>query len=463
MSVNPLEAWISLQIGLPRKTLLSRRALMRWQRSRLLKTLDLAQRYSPWYRKRLQGAKFPERGSLQQILQSLPFTRAGDISEHPRELLCCSQADISRVVTLHSSGTSARPKRIFFTPADLDRTRGFFQSGMRLVARAGTKILILLPSRQENDVGSLLRDSLNRAGFEARIHWPLEEPVLLAEEVCRLQAGCLVGLPRHLLYLARSPEFASRTKPLLDSVLLCSDYAASCVQQAIGENLDCRVHLHYGSTESGLGGAVECAAGQGCHIREGELLFEVIEPISGRPVPEGTDGELVFTTLAGQGMPLIRYRSGDWGRLSYDRCPCGSILARIQGLQGRLNNQVGLPGGGSLSLAQLDQALLALPRVIDYRAELNPADHNKGLDSSRSPGRQALLRIDLNVIKDDLLGLQDLAFKALQDIPDLGQDLANGALRIELGSSAQMRSQMHTQKRRIQDFRNQEDNYASGL
>ena len=68
-----------------------------------------------------------------------------------------------------------------------------------------------------------------------------------------------------------------------------------------------------GLTETGYGGGVECCGKQGYHLREGDLFFEVVDPVSGEPVPDGTPGEVVFTTLTRQAMPLIRYRTGRHG------------------------------------------------------------------------------------------------------------------------------------------------------
>ena len=88
--------------------------------------------------------------------------------------------------------------------------------------------------------------------------------------------------------------------------------------EAIGRVLEerwgCRVYNHYGTTEMGLGGGVQCSARRGYHFREADLFVEIVEPRSGEPVPEGVTGEIVFTTLTRTGMPLIRYRTGDLSR-----------------------------------------------------------------------------------------------------------------------------------------------------
>ena len=176
MPVNQLESWISLQIEHPRKAILTRKALREWQKKKLLQTIFQAREHSPWYRKRLSGLVVPENGSLDHILNALPLTTTDDLRNHGQDMVCCSQADIQRVVTLQSSGTSGLPKRIFFTAADLELTKEFFQYGMPLVAGPGDAVLIMLPSERDFDVGTLLVDALNQAGFLAQIQWPAHDP-----------------------------------------------------------------------------------------------------------------------------------------------------------------------------------------------------------------------------------------------------------------------------------------------
>ncbi|MCF8027784.1 MAG: AMP-binding protein [Desulfobacteraceae bacterium] len=446
MTVNPLESWISLEIGLPRKTVLARNALRRWQKNRLLKTIELVRNNSPWYRKHLDGIEIPRTAHLPDLLRGLPFTASSDIRNHGQEMLCCSQSDIRRVVTLQSSGTSAAPKRLFFTTEDLEKTSAFFHYGMRLVTAPNTRILVLLPDALENDVGSLLMQSLNTAGFSARTLWPADEPEVLAKAIVQFRADCLIGLPQHILALARMPHLPAGAARCVKNVLLCSDYAATCVRHAIAENLDCTVHRHYGSTESGLGGAVECSQGAGCHIRENDLLVEVVDPVTGIPLPEDKEGELVITTLTRTGMPLLRYRTGDLGRLTSRRCACGSILARIERLEGRLNNRVRLPGGGWLWLSELDRSLLKIPALMAYQAELT---HAPILNR-----RQTVLVITLVSNGGASQKLYETVRGALSEIPALASEVLRDDFAVIFKTARKLKSRPHTHKRQIQDNRN---------
>ena len=113
------------------------------------------------------------------------------------------------------------------------------------------------------------------------------------------------------------------------------------IRARLEEAFGARVHDHAGSTEVGAWG-FECRARDGLHINEAEFIFEVIDPDTGAPAREG---ELVVTNLGRAGMPLIRYRTGDWGRLQDGPCACGSGYRRLQGgVKGRLDQMVTVDG-----------------------------------------------------------------------------------------------------------------------
>jgi phenylacetate-coenzyme A ligase PaaK-like adenylate-forming protein len=123
-------------------------------------------------------------------------------------------------------------------------------------------------------------------------------------------------------------------------------------------------------TEMGWGGGVECRARQVHHLREADLYCEIVDPQSGRPLPEGESGEVVFTTLNRRGMPLIRYRSGDVAPFLPGACPCGTVLKRLGPVCRCLDSVVRICPGCELTMARLDEALFSIPRVIDFSAEL---------------------------------------------------------------------------------------------
>ncbi len=120
----------------------------------------------------------------------------------------------------------------------------------------------------------------------------------------RERATGVVGVPVQVLSLVRAVA-QKLPRPHLKSVLLTMDHVPDAIVQAVEAAWGGTVYNHYGMTEMGLGGGVECAARQGYHLREADMYFEIVDPETGDPLPDGQYGELVFTTLTRQGMPLI--------------------------------------------------------------------------------------------------------------------------------------------------------------
>ena len=172
-------------------------------------------------------------------------------------------------------------------------------------------------------------------------------------------------------------------------MLLSTDYVPRPIAKTLEEVWGCLVFAHYGTTEMGLGGGVECEALDGYHLREADLYFEVVDHETGEACPDGAVGEAVFTTLNRRGMPLIRYRTGDIARIIPGPCPCGSFLRRMAPVRGRWDGGVRMGPDSTLILPEMDEALFRLPGLLDYRAEVSKARDGKfrlHLEVHRSEG-----------------------------------------------------------------------------
>ena len=112
-------------------------------------------------------------------------------------------------------------------------------------------------------------------------------------------------------------------------MLLSADNVPDAISNELRRIWGCEVFTHYGMTEMGFGGGVECEARNGYHLREADLYIEIVDPETGRSVSQGDPGEVVFTTLTRRGMPLIRYRTGDVSRFVPGPCPCGTVLKTL--------------------------------------------------------------------------------------------------------------------------------------
>jgi len=345
-------------------------ALRAYQLERLKETVDYARRKSLFYGIHLARFASGPIGDLGDV-ESLPLTTADDIRIDPWRFIAVSQDEIARIVTLRTSGTTGDSKRLFFTVDDLEQTIDFFCHGMSTLVEPGQRVLIFLPGDKPDGVGDLLARGLGRMNAEGIIHGPVRDVRAAVDDIVRHRIDCLVGIPTQVLGIARSKAASAIGKGTIKSVLLSTDYVPAAIAHELGRTWGCPVYRHYGMTEMGLGGGVECEAHEGYHLREADLYFEVIDPRTGEPLPDGETGEVVFTTLARKGMPLIRYLTGDMARFIPGPCPCGSELRRLGTVRGRRDGRVDLGQGTVLTLPDMDEALFPLPGLLNYEPTLS--------------------------------------------------------------------------------------------
>lgn len=346
MRIIPLDSWIKEKTnGID---------LRAWQLSKLNETLELARSKSAFYKKHFEG--LPETLSALDDLRQFPFTAAEDIRQNPLRFVCVSQSEIQRIVTLQTSGTTGEPKRIFFTAEDQELTIDFFGVGMSTLTEPDERVLIFLPGETPGSVGDLLRMGLERKG---------RKPIPYG----------MVKDPFHALSIARrwSPKNkAPRT------VLLSTDYVPAAIVDVLESIWGCKVFNHYGTTEMGLGGGVECEAHRGYHLREADMLFEIVNPETGEPVSDGEYGEVVFTTLTRRGMPLIRYRMGDRSRFIVGKCPCGTKLRTMEKIRGRFSGFVSM-GEETLKLPDFDEALFKIQELLNFSVTVSSSGGDESL------------------------------------------------------------------------------------
>ncbi|HMK65717.1 MAG TPA: phenylacetate--CoA ligase family protein [Thermodesulfobacteriota bacterium] len=416
---TPLEAWIKEKIGFPSSVHLDPGDIIKYQKTRLRQVLEEAQRHSPFYQRHFLGLSVDDFRCLQDLAR-WPFTAAQDIRKDPSAFLCVSQGDIARVVTFPSEQTDEGPKRVYFTEADLELTVDFFHHGMSLLVAPEQRVLILLPGHQPDSVGDLLVRGLSRMDVKGYVHGPVRDPLETINTILHLEIDSLIGIPIQILSLVRQVSGRTIPRNRLKSVLLSTDNVPWTITEEINRVWGCPVYSHYGSTEMGYGGGVSCGAVDGYHLQEADLFFEIIDHYSGKPLPDGQSGEIVFTTLTRQAMPLIRYRTGDLAALISEPCSCGSILRRLGPIQGQWRNLVGLQGGGRIGIVALDEAILAVPEILNYQAEIlmrEDRDH---------------LRLTVVTMAGNINQVARQVQKAVGRIPSLVPLLSQGLLEMEI-------------------------------
>jgi phenylacetate-CoA ligase len=306
----------------------------------------LAER-SPIYRERLAAAGV-EPGAKVGLegLAGLPFTTKQDLWDaYPWGLLAVPRDQVLRVHG--SSGTGGRPTLVAYSRADLDL---WAQVCARALGCAGAR------------PGSLVHNAYGYGLFTGGLgmHAGAELMGCTLIPVSGGQTQRQVTLLRDLQpeVLCCTPSYAARLGEALGETGVARDdislrvgiFGAEPWSEAMRAEIEAVLPLKaldiYGLSEViGPGVACECLEAQaGLHVNEDHFLVEVVDPDSGRPQPAGERGELVFTTLTKEAMPLLRYRTGDIAALDRSPCPCGRTLARMSKVTGRRDDMLVIRG-----------------------------------------------------------------------------------------------------------------------
>lgn len=362
MKITPLEDWILSRTQIKQKSM---DALKAYQLKQLQNTLTYAKENSGFYKQKLKDINIEEINSFDAFAK-IPFTNAEDIKKNPYDFAAIAHHEIERIVTLNTSGTMGDEKRIFFTDEDLEKTVDFFHYGMKCLTDEQDKVLVLLPGPSYGSIGNLLKKALAKSKIDCIVQGVLKDVEETFTCIEKNSITCIVGIPMQVLYLSRvNPEiFYKHVK----KVLLSTDYVANALVKALSNEGKCRVFNHYGMTEMGYGGGVECECLNGYHLRENHLYFEIIDPITQLPVEDGEYGEVVFSTFDRKAMPLVRYKTGDTARFCTKPCACGTFLRTMEKVIGRIENKVCV-SKHEIHLRELDEIILQFNTVADYKAD----------------------------------------------------------------------------------------------
>jgi phenylacetate-CoA ligase len=297
-------------------------------------------------------------------LTRLPFSVKDDLRDHyPFGLLTVPREELVRVHA--SSGSHGKPTVIGYTHADLD---AWTELMARCMTMAGVRPGMVV--HNANGYG-LFTGGLGfhyggerigatvipvSGGFTAR------QAMLLGD----LGGQALCATPSYALVIAQAIRDAGLEPGDLELELglFGGEPWTEQMRAQLDRELGISAVNFYGLSEMcGPGVAAEClAARDGLHVQEDHFLAEVVDPESGEPLAEGEEGELVFTTLTKEALPLIRYRTGDVGSLTREPCGCGRTTARIRRLRGRLDDML-IIRGVNLFPSNVETLLLEVEEV----------------------------------------------------------------------------------------------------
>ncbi len=357
---------------------IERRRLEEIQLERLKGTVRRVYEQVPFYRDKFKekGVKPEDIISLNDV-RKLPFTGREDLlANYPFGLLAVPRENIVRVHT--SSGTTGNPKAIFFTKNDIDR-------GAELIARC-----LVMTGMSKNDV---LQNMMTYGLFTGALvmHYGAEKVGILIvpagsgntdRQIVLMQDFKTTALhitPSYALYLADvfiKKGIVPQRDLFLKRAYMGAEPYSEETRKKIEQFYGIDVYNSYGLSEmNGPGVAFECGHKEGMHLWEDDFLLEIIDPQTGEQVPEGTEGELVLTTLCREGMPLLRYRTRDLTVTIPGPCPCGRTHRRITRIIGRTDDMF-IVKGVNIFPQQIENVLMSTKGVAqNYRIVLESLDH----------------------------------------------------------------------------------------
>ncbi len=343
-----------------------REALRELQLERLRATVERSLEGQPPFAARFAEAGIADAREIASLgdLARLPFSRKSDLREnYPFGLLAVPRDQVVRVHA--SSGSHGKPTVVGYTRADLE---AWIEVMARCMTMAGVRPGMVV--HNANGYG-LFTGGLGfhyggerigatvipvSGGFTAR------QAMLLSD----LGGEALCATPSYALVIAQAIREASIDPA--DLPLELGLFGGEPWTEEMRDQLDRELAMDavnfYGLSEMcGPGVAAECrVARHGLHVQEDHFLVEVLDPETGDAVPEGADGELVFTTLTKEAQPLIRYRTGDIGSVTAEPCECGRTMARITALRGRLDDML-IIRGVNLFPSTIETLLLGVEEV----------------------------------------------------------------------------------------------------
>ncbi|MBO5460575.1 MAG: phenylacetate--CoA ligase [Ruminococcus sp.] len=348
------------QIRDPKIECMSRDEMAALQSERLVKQVKNVYENVPFYRKKMDeiGVKPEDIKGIEDI-NKLPFTTKEDLRDnYPFGLLAVPQEKIARVQG--TSGTTGKLTLASYTQKDVDVwgecvARGLTMAGLT----SADKIHVcygygLFTGGMGLDLGA---QALGAMAI------PMSSGNTQRQLMCMEDFGAtaFACTPSYALYLSEAAKEAGIVDRLqLKAGINGAEPWTDKMREQIEENLNVNCFDIYGLCEiTGPGVAMDCIHHEGLHVYEDYFYPEVLNPVDNSPCADGEIGELVFTTLAKEGMPLLRYRTKDLTSINHSTCKCGRTLPRISKFKGRTDDMKVIRGVNVFP-TQVEQALLSM-------------------------------------------------------------------------------------------------------
>ena len=346
------------------------------QSERLVKTVRHVWEHVPFYRARMEQAKVsPEDIRSVDDLSKLPFTCKQDLRDtYPYGLFAVPMKDIVR---LHaSSGTTGKQIVVGYTQHDLDLWADC--CARALTAAGGTKEDIVHISYGYGlFTGGLGIDGGARRLGAATVpvsSGNTQRQITILQDFGSTILCCTPSYALHIAEVLRDSGLTKDDIHLKAGIFGAEPWTAEMRAQ-IEQMLGVRAYDIYGLTEIvGPGVAFECSEQTGMHVNEDHFLVEVVDPDTGAPLPDGEQGELVFSCITKQAFPILRYRTHDIGVIQHGKCACGRTLVKMTKPRGRTDDML-IIRGVNVFPSQIESVLLSQGYTANYQILVDRANN----------------------------------------------------------------------------------------
>jgi phenylacetate-CoA ligase len=295
--------------------------------------------------------------------------KTAQIGKCQYDFLCTSQAKVERAITFATSGTVGPKKRIFFSDKDIEIMTDFMAVGMNTIMDENGVTQIFLPPGPSLGQADLLSRGVKKMRGRFVVTGMLADSRTQIETIIKNGSTVLFGETRLMYRITKEMEREYDLASLgIKTIFVTTSYLCDTMRDYLEKTWNARVTTHYGLVEMGLGVAVECGRGCGYHYDELDVIAEVVDPETGKPREDGQIGEMVFTSISREVMPIIRFKNKDLSFMNKHNDQCDGLEV-IGPIHTRIEAMVTL-GGGMIYPTYFDNVLFTIPELIDYEIHL---------------------------------------------------------------------------------------------
>lgn len=350
------------------------------QDERLVKQVKHVWDNVPYYRKKMEEKGVtPDDIKGVDDLHKLPFLSKADLRDaYPYGLLAAPLKDCVRIQS--TSGTTGRRVVAFYTKNEIDLWEDC--CARAIVAAGGTNedVVQIAYGYGLFTGGAGLHGGSHKVG-SLTLPMSSGNTDRQLQFMTDLQSTILCCTPSYAAYLAESiHERGLRDKIKLKAGIFGAEAWSEKMRQEIQNQLGIKAYDIYGLTEiSGPGVAFECSEQAGMHINEDHFIAEIIDPDTGEVLPDGTQGELVFTSITKEAFPLLRYRTRDICVLTREKCSCGRTLVKMCKPMGRSDDML-IVKGVNVFPSQIETVLIEQGYQSNYQIIVDRVNNSDTLE-----------------------------------------------------------------------------------